>query len=140
MKKSYRKQQGATLITWLIGISVGILIISAGLKVGPSYLEYNSVRSLMDTIAVEPGVEKANRRELMAKVEKHLNINNLADLEKAYYGSKGSKDNPFQIVKLKKSNKRELTVEYQVQKSWLGNVSFLIDHKYVVELGSGNKK
>ena len=140
MKKSHRKQQGATLITWLIGISVGILIISAGLKVGPSYLEYNSVRSLMNTIAVEPGVEKANRRELMAKVEKHLNINNLADLEKAYYGSKGSKDNPFQIVKLKKSNKRELTVEYQVQKSWLGNVSFLIDHKYVVELGSGNKK
>lgn len=136
MKKLQRKQQGATLITWLIGISIGILIVSAGLKVGPSYLEYNSVRSLMNGIAAEPGSEKANRRELMAKVEKHLNINNLADLEKAYYSSKGTKDNPFQIVKLKKSNKRELTVEYQVKKTWLGNLSFLIDHKYVVELGS----
>ncbi|PWQ98959.1 DUF4845 domain-containing protein [Leucothrix arctica] len=139
MKKSQHKQQGATLISWLIGISVGILIISAGLKVGPSYLEFNSVRSLMNNIAADAGSEKANRRELMAKVEKHLNINNLADLEKAYYSSKGSKDNPFQIVKLKKSNKRELTVEYEVKKTWLGNLSFLIDHKYAVELGSSGK-
>ena len=139
MKKSQRKQQGATLISWLIGISVGILIVSAGLKVGPSYLEYNSVRTLMNNIAADAGSEKANRRELMAKVEKHLNINNLADLEKAYYSSKGSKDNPFQIVKLKKSNKRELTVEYKVEKPWLGNVSFLIDHKYAVELGASEK-
>jgi hypothetical protein len=139
MKKLQRKQQGATLIPWLIGISVGILIVSAGLKVGPSYLEYNSVRSLMDSIASSPDVEKMKRRELMAKLEKHLNINNLADLEKAYYTSKGSKNNPFQIVKLKKGNKRELTVEYQAQKSWLGNVSFLIDHKYAVELGGTAK-
>lgn len=138
MKKLQRKQKGATLVTWLIGISAAILIISAGLKVGPSYIEYNSVRTLMNNIAVEPGATKANRRELMTKVEKHLDINNLADLEKAYYSSKGSKDNPFQIVKLKKSNKRELTVEYRVEKSWLGNVSFLIDHKYAVELGSSN--
>ena len=42
-------------------------------------------------------------------------------------------------VKLKKSNKRELTVEYKVEKSWLGNVSFLIDHKYAVELGASTK-
>jgi len=139
MKKLQRKQQGATLITWLIGISVGILIISAGLQVGPSYLEYNSVRGLMDSIAADPGSVKANKRELMAKVEKHLNINNLADLEKAYYANKGSKENPFQIVKLKKGNKRELTVEYGVTKPWLGNVSFLIDHKYAVVLGESKK-
>lgn len=139
MKKLQRKQQGATLIAWLLGLSVGILIVSAALKVGPSYLEYNSVRSLMDGIAAEPGAERAGRRELMAKVEKHLNINALAELEEVYYGSKGVKDNPFQIVKLKKSNKRKLTVEYQAKKSWLGNVSFLIDHKYAVELGSSEK-
>jgi hypothetical protein len=139
MKNSQRKQQGATLITWLIGISVGILIVSAGLKIGPSYLEYNSVRTLMNKVASDAGAEKANKRELMAKVEKHLNINNLADLEKAYYAAKGGKNNPFQIVKLKKGNKRELTVEYKVEKSWLGNVSFLIDHKYAVELGASAK-
>jgi len=139
MKNSQRKQQGATLITWLIGIAIGIGIVSAALKVGPSYLEYNSVRSLMNTIATAPGAEKAHRRELMAKVEKHLNINNMADLEQAYYANKGTKDNPFQIVKLKKGNKRELTVQYKVEKSWFGNLSFLIDHKYAVELGATKK-
>ena len=50
MKKLQRKQKGATLVTWLIGISAAILIISAGLKVGPSYIEYNSVRTLMNNI------------------------------------------------------------------------------------------
>ncbi|RVU83901.1 DUF4845 domain-containing protein [Leucothrix sargassi] len=139
MKKLQRKQQGATLISWLIGISVGILILSAGLTIGPSYIEYNSVRGLMDSIATAPNAEKANRREIMAKVEKHLDINNLDGLERAYYDSKGGKDNPFQIVNLKKGNKRELTVEYKVEKSWLGNVSFLIDHKYAVELGASKQ-
>ena len=138
MKKSQHKQKGATLISWMIGIAVGILIVSAGLKIGPNYLEYSSVKSLMDGIATEPGIEKKNKREIMARVERYLNVNSLESLSKVYYEGKSGKPGtkrPFEVVKLKKSNKRELSVQYEVKKSWLGNVSFLMDYKYSVELG-----
>lgn len=142
MKSSQHKQKGATLIAWMIGISVGILIVSAGLKIGPNYLEFHSVKSLMDGIAAEPGIEKRNKREIMARVEKYLNVNSLESLSKVYYNGKSGKPGtkkPFSVVKLKKSNKRELAVQYESVKPWLGNISFLMDYKYSVELGKPQK-
>lgn len=130
MKKSPKAQQGATLITWLIMVSIGIVIVSAGLKVGPYYLEYNSVRSLMNSIASEPGIERASKREIMAKVDRYLNVNSMDSLS-----GKVGEENPFTIVKLKKTNQRELAVQYEVRKSWMGNLSFLMDYKYQVPLG-----
>lgn len=138
MKKSPKTQQGATLITWLIMVSIGIVIVSAGLKVGPYYLEYNSVRSLMNSIASEPGIERANKREIMAKVERYLNVNSMDSLSEAFYAGKSGNpgtENPFKIVKLKKSNQRELAVQYEVRTQWMGNLSFLMDYKYQVPLG-----
>ena len=138
MKKNQQKQQGATLISWMIMISVAILIVSGALKVGPNYVEYNSVKSFMDGIAAEPGIERQNKREILSRVERYLNINGMESLSQVYYEGKtgkGGAKNPFSVVKLRKSNKRELMVEYEVKKPWLGNLSFLMNYKYSVELG-----
>ena len=91
MKRHNKKQQGATLISWMIGIAVGILLVSGGLKIGPHYLEHNSVRSFMNGIASEPGIKTKNKREIMSRVEKYLNINSMEGISKAYYGSKKRK-------------------------------------------------
>ena len=138
MKNNYKKQTGATLISWMIGIAVGILLISGGLKIAPYYMEFNSVKSFMNAIAAEDGVKTWNKREIMTKVEKYLNVNSMDGLSKAHYGSKqnGSRiEKPFKLVKLKKGNKRQLSVNYKVEAPWLGNLAFLMDYKYQVELG-----
>jgi len=138
MKKNAKKQQGATLISWMIGIAVGILLVSGGLKIGPHYLEYNSVKSFMNNIAAEPGIKTKNNREVMSRVEKYLNINSMDGLSKAYYGSKAPNSNiekPFKLIKLKKGNKRQLAVNYKVEAPWLANIAFLMDYEYQVELG-----
>jgi len=138
MKKHSKKQQGATLISWMIGIAVGILLISGGLKLGPAYLEYNSVKNFMNSIAAEPGIKKRNKREIMARIEKYLNLNSMKSLEEAYYGSRNGKpgvEKPFKVIKLKKGNKRQLTVNYKVKAPWLANIAFLMDYEYQVELG-----
>ena len=140
MKTSLRAQRGATAITWMIVAAVGIMIVSAGVKVGPYYLEYNSVKGLMENIAAEPGIERASKREVLARVERYLNVNNLDSLSKAHYASKksGSKvDAPFRLVKLKRDNARELAVNYEVKSPWMGNLSFLMDYNYAVTLGQG---
>lgn len=139
MKKHLKKQQGATLIAWMIGIAVGILLISGGLKIGPHYIEYNSVKSFMNAIAGEPASKTMNKREIMARVERYLNVNSMDNLSRTYYdaksGTPGTKK-PFKIVQLKKGNKRQLTVDYTVETPWLANIAFLLDYNYQVELGT----
>ena len=139
MKKQLEKQKGATLISWMIGIAVGILLISGGLKIGPHYIEYNSVKSFMNAIAGEPAAKTMNKREIMSRVEKYLNVNSMDGLSKAYYDSKSGRPGtkkPFKRVTLKKGNKRQLTVDYKVEAPWLANIAFLLDYKYQVELGA----
>lgn len=138
MKNHYKKQQGATVISWMIGIAVGILLVSGGLKIGPHYVEFNSVKGFMNNIAAEPGIKTKNKREIMTRVEKYLNINSMDGLSKAYYNGKSGKkgaEKPFKLVKLKKGNKRQLAVNYKVKAPWLGNIAFLMDYEYQVELG-----
>jgi len=133
-----QRQRGATLVTWLVVVGFGILAASAVVKIAPYYVEFNSVKGLMKSIASEPGIKKANLRQVNKRIEKYLNMNNLRSLEDSYYASR--KDprtkNPFKIVKLKKGKKRrKLSVEYPVKTPWVGNVSFLLDFKHSVVLG-----
>lgn len=139
MKINRKKQVGATMVAWMIGAGFGILIASAVVKVAPFYVEFNSVKSLMEKIASEPGIKNADKRQINQKIERYLNLNNLRRLEDSYYGSsdkKSRKKNPFKVTKLKKGSKRKkLSVEYPVVTNWFANLSFLMDFKHYVVLG-----
>ena len=139
MRINRTKQVGATMVAWMIGAGLGILIASAVIKVAPYYVEFNSVKSLMKNIASEPGIKNADKRQINSKIERYLNLNNLRRLEKSYYDSKNKSSEmkkPFKITKLRKGNKRQkLSVEYPVVSKWIGNLSFLIDFKHSVVLG-----
>ena len=142
MKINKNKQRGATMLSWLLAAGVGILLASAFIKVAPYYVEFNSVKGLMKSIASEPGIKKADTRVIYSKVEKYLNLNNLRTLEDSYYGSRDKSKrikNPFSITKLKKgNNKKVLTVTYDVPENWFYNLNFLIKFKHSVLLGEPN--
>ena len=134
MKINKSKQKGATLITWMIIATIAILMFSAAMKIGPSYLEHNSVRSMMKSIASEPGIKDKNKRYVYAQVNKYININGMYTLEKAM-----AKDKVFKVSELREGNRRKrLSVHYEVKKHWLGNLSYLMDFKYSVILGEKN--
>jgi len=139
MRINRKKQAGATMVAWMIGAGFGILIASAVIKVAPVYMEFSGVKGMMKTIASEPGIKNADKRQVNKKIAKFLNLNNLRTLEDSFYGSrdkKSGKKNPFKLTKLKKGNKRQkLTVEYPVVTSWFSNLSFLMDFKHSVILG-----
>ncbi|HIQ15392.1 MAG TPA: DUF4845 domain-containing protein [Leucothrix sp.] len=147
MKINKRKsQRGATLISWLLAAGLGILIASAIVKVAPYYVEFNNVKGLMKTMASEPSMKKANMRMINSKIAKYLNVNGLYALEQAYNNSRPGTHpdkktkNPFTLTRLKKANKRILTVEYDVPQPWIGNLSFLINFKHAVVLGYPDEK
>lgn len=134
MKINKSKQKGATLITWMIIATIAILMFSAAIKIGPSYLEHNSVRSMMKSIASEPGIKDKDKRYVYAQVNKYININGMYTLEKAM-----AKDKVFKVSELREGNRRKrLSVHYEVKKHWLGNLSYLMDFKYSVILGEKN--
>lgn len=141
MKINKKNQQGATMISWMMGVGLAILIASAVVKVAPYYVEFNSVKGLMKNIASEAGIKKAGMRQINSKIAKYLDVNNLTALENAFYNSKPSAQpgkktkNPFTLSRLRKQNKRILTVEYDVPQPWIGNLSFLINFKHAVVLG-----
>lgn len=139
-----KKQAGATMVAWMIGAGLAVLIGSAVVKVAPYYVEFNSVKGMMKSIASEPGMKKADKRLVNRKIENYLNLNNLRGLEDSYYGSKkkgSGKKNPFKLTKLKKGNNRQkLSVEYPVVTNWISNLSFLINFKHSVVLGEPDNK
>jgi hypothetical protein len=141
MKINKRKQCGATLVSWLIVASLGVMAASAVVKVAPYYVEFNNVKGLMRVIASTQGIKKANMRQINQRIEKHLTVNSLYALEDAYYNSrpgtakKTKTKNPFTLKKEKKSSRRILTVAYDVPQSWVGNLFFLIKFKHAVVLG-----
>ena len=144
MKINKNKQRGATMLSWLMAAGVAVLLASAVVKVAPYYVEFNSVKGLMKSIASEPGIKNADKRQIYRKVENYLNLNNLRSLEDSYYGSRDKTKrikNPFTITKLKKGAKRKLlTVEYPVKTNWFYNLNFLIDFKHSVVLGEPDNK
>jgi hypothetical protein len=125
MNINKNKQKGATFITWMMVAAIGILIFSAALKVGPSYLEYNSVRSMMNSIAAEPGIKGKSKRYVYGQVNKYININSMYSVEKAM-----AKQKVFKVSPLRKGNGKRLTAHYEVRKHWLGNLSYVLDFKY----------
>ncbi|MEH6455757.1 MAG: DUF4845 domain-containing protein [Cocleimonas sp.] len=139
MRLNRKKQAGATMVAWMIGAGFAILTASAVIKVAPVYMEFSSVKGMMKSIASEPGIKNADKRQVNRKIENFLNLNNLRTLEDSFYGSrdkKSGKKNPFKLTKLKKGNKRQkLTVEYPVVTNWFSNLSFLMDFKHSVVLG-----
>ncbi len=131
MKIRKKNQQGLTLISWIVVAAIGILIMSAGLKIGPAYLEFHSVRSMMNSIAEEPDIKTKSSRYIYSQLNKYMNINGMYTLEKI-----SAKKNPFKVYIMKKGkNKKRLRVKYEVRIPWMGNISYLLDFKYAVTLG-----
>ena len=128
------KQKGATFITWMIVAAIGILMFTAVAKIGPSYLEHNTVRSMMKSIAAEPGIKDKSSRYVYSQVNKYININGMYTIEKAMANTK-----VFKVSELRTGNRRKrLTAHYEVKKHWLGNLSYLMDFEYSVILGEKN--
>lgn len=131
MKIISKNQQGMTFISWVAVIAVVIIIASALIKLAPHYIEYNSVRSMMNSIAAESGIKKRNSQYVYKKVYKYLNVNGLYNLEKITAEKK-----PFKISTLKKGkDRKKLSVSYEIIEPWLANIAFKLDFKYAVVLG-----
>lgn len=121
-----RRQRGATFLSWVTTASIIVFALITVVKLAPLYMEYYSVRSMVDDIAVDPGATRWSKQQLMGKVDDYLNINGLYTLTSEAFSLE-----PVQG----KRGVRELAVHYEVRKHWLANIDFLTTFDYSVEIG-----
>ena len=108
--KLLKPQQGMTLISWLIVISIALFFTLIGMKMVPTYLENYAINQVLENMTRDRSVRDMGGRELKTTVLKRFRINGVYDFRKE----------DVKIVKDQGGYK--ISVDYEVRKPVVGNV------------------
>ena len=117
--KSLKKAQGITLIGFVFVLGVLGFFLYAGMQIGPVYMDHMSVVKAMKIVANE-GVNPSPG-EIKSRITKLLYVSYVEQV----------KAEDFKVVR---GNGRELRVKYEVEKDFIGNLSFKIKFEESVSL------
>lgn len=119
-----KKQAGLTMISWVVILGlVGIQAVLA-LRIIPVYLNYSSVRTVMNELPQAPEVRNASVKTLDELLRKRLKINNLYDL--------ASDKDAFTFKK--SSGGYTLIANYEERGPIVANLEFVATFKHQVEI------
>ena len=116
-----RKQSGLTMISWIVIIGLVAVQAVMALRIVPVYLNYNSVRTVMDELTQNSEVKGVSVKKIEELFRKRLKINNL-------YGLARDKE-AFKFKKIQGGY--TLIAHYEEKGPIMGNLEFVatFDHK-----------
>ncbi len=120
MIQSYRSDnRGFSLIGTLIWVLLIVGAASAGLKLGPHYLQFWTVRTVMDDTARDPDAATMGRQAIIQTLEKKLYINEVRSV----------KNESFSFEKT--DTGRILGVHYEIREHLFANLDAVLtfDHQ-----------
>jgi hypothetical protein len=109
-----RKNNGLTLLGFLIVLSVVLFFAYAGMRVVPMYLEYNALVNAMDGLKNDPASSSMSPAQIKKRVKNSLWVS---------YSSNNIKESNMRISKT--SAGVNLRVAYEVRKPFLGNIDII---------------
>ncbi len=119
-----KKQAGLTMISWVVILGlVGVQAVLA-LRIIPVYLNYSSVRTVMNELPQAPEVRNASVKTLDELFRKRLKINNLYELARD--------KEAFQFKKT--AGGYTLVANYEERGPIVGNLEFVATFKHQVEI------
>jgi hypothetical protein len=120
--QSRNKQQGLTLISWLvILIMVGVMIM-VGLKITPVYLEHFAVKKTLQSLKNEPLISRKPVAEIRKMLFRRLDMNSIYDLTKD------------EVTIKRAGGVTTITIKYEERRSVVGNLSLVMDFEDKIEL------
>ena len=120
----YRKQQGLSIIGFMIVLGLVIFATYVGMRIGPIYLEYYSVVSAMNGIASERGSARYTPFDIKRKMLDRLYIS---------YSTTNIQE---QHIRVLRRNGVQLRVTYEVRKPVLGNLDVVASFDRMVRLAN----
>ena len=114
-----RKQNGLTLIGFLIVLVIGLFFAYTAMKVIPIYLEYNALQNALKTVQNDPGAATMTPGRIRDRIQRSLWVS---------YASGNITDGNIKISRNAGGSKgggTKVRVVYEVRKSWIGNIDLL---------------
>jgi len=127
MKPMANRQNGMTLISFLLVFVVAGFLVLLTLKLVPVYLDHMKVKSSLEGLKTEAGLADKPAQEIRKMLQKRWDINSIQDL---------SAEESVFIEK--KSGVVKIQVAYEVEKPVMGNMSALIKFEDSITVGDTN--
>ncbi len=117
------RQQGMTLISFLLLFSMIAGYLLLGLKMAPIYLEHFKVTTILENLQKEPSLADSPPREIMATLQKRWDINGITRI---------SADKSLTIEM--NEGKMSIHVDYEVEEpiAWNTSVVVKFDESYPI--------
>lgn len=121
------KQKGLTMVSWIVVISfIGIVGVSA-LNIIPSYLNYFSARSILESIKDDSVVKGKTASQIKGLIIKRFSTNNLRNIkvkDALTFKNTGSNDRSSFVVEL----------NYEDRGKIMGNLFYVTVFQHEVEI------
>jgi Tfp pilus assembly protein PilE len=117
-----RKQQGITLMSFVIVLIVVGFFAMIVMKLFPMYSEYNNLKGVMTAFAASPGSARLTPAQAFADLERRFNIAYVESVKREH-------------VKITRTgNKSQLNITYEVRKPMIGNLDVVAHFDHTVDL------
>jgi hypothetical protein len=116
MKKNLlvSKQNGMTMLSWLVVLGILVFFMLIGIKMIPTYLENRSIQQVLMNMENDRAVRSMSAGEMKRSFIKRLKINSVYDFNR-------------DSIKFKKEKfGTRINVNYEVRKPVAGNVEILM--------------
>lgn len=114
MTSRIRKQNGLTLIGFLIVLAVALFFAYSAMRVVPMYLEYHALINALDKLVEDPTAKSMPPRKIKESITMSL---------WASYASNNIKEKDIHISK--KDGGVRVRVAYEVRQEFLGNIDLI---------------
>ena len=120
--RSHCRQRGMTFSSVAFLIAVGVIVAVMGMRLAPVYMEYLTVKSVVEDVAAEPGSVRKSQSDLWRSVERRLDINSVYTIKIEH------------ITVEKHPTGARLKLYYEVRKPMIGNVDAVVVFDRAFEL------
>ncbi|WP_456404297.1 DUF4845 domain-containing protein [Thiolapillus sp.] len=115
-----KPQQGISITTWIFLIAVTLFFVLLGVKMVPSYLEYHSMSTVLESIKDDPEYRQAPPKQLRKIFMRRIDINGIYDFD------------PKSLKIDRSKGKTSMVLDYEIRKPVAGNVEVVMSfHKEV---------
>lgn len=108
------KQNGMTMLSWLVVLGILVFFLLIGIKMVPTYLENYSIRQILTNMENDHKVRTMSANEMKKSFLKRLRINSVYEFDRNW-------------IKIKKEKLgTRFSVDYEIRKPIAGNVSIVM--------------
>jgi Domain of unknown function (DUF4845) len=123
MKVQPSRQRGLTFISMiLLACAIGAVVLT-GMQVIPIYLDHSKVTGALKALQAMDGASNMSEFEVRSNLAKRFNMNYVYDV----------KEDDIKIVK--NGSYLRISIQYEVVKKLVGNLSVLAEFDDMVEIG-----